>query len=284
MSPSAPAAKPRRSCLPWVAALLLAHAPCQATPPLRFAVMDAPPFGFSTAAGTPAGLYPAILAALSAEARVPIEVQVVPFARAAHEVAGGAADGTLMFSHAVTRNRVVALAPVFLTAQTVQVGPGVAIHSRADLRPLLIGRLRGGCQELEAEAGPPWRFHELNSHQQGVEMLAAHRIDALCSTPEALDEAATRSGRQQLLDPAARWPLAQREVWLMVSSKVDPALHQPLRDGLQRLQHSGALARLFRDALGPRYHLVLPPAPAGPRPAAPRAECGAGAARRWDCG
>lgn len=254
-----------RACLRWIAAALLAHLPAHAAPPLRFAVMDAPPFGFSTPAGAPAGLYPAILAALSAEAGVPITVEVVPFARAAHVVAGGAADGTLMFSHSVTRNRVVALAPVFLTAQTVQAGPGVVIHSRADLRPLLIGRLRGGCQELEAEAGPPWRFHELNTHQQGVDMLAARRIDALCSTPEALDDAAMRGGRQQLLDPVARWPLAQREVWLMVSSQVDPALHQPLRDGLQRLQHNGVLARLFRDALGPRYHLVLPPSVPAPQ-------------------
>lgn len=224
---------------------------------LRFAVINMPPYG-ATGANGPTGLYPSIIAAVSAEARIPIAISLVPFARAAHEVASGNADGTIMFGNAITEGKVVPVAPVFTTAQILQLAPGVEVRSIRDLHPLLIGRIRDGCQDLEARKEVTLRFYELNSQRQGIDMLKAGRIQAFCSTPEALDLAAATFDAAHRLDPGRRWIVSQKDVWLFVSKKVDPKMHQPLRTAVRKLQQNGGLSEIFRESIGPGYRLTLP--------------------------
>lgn len=224
---------------------------------LRFSVIDTPPFGMVGTSG-PTGIYPSIVAAISAESRVPISVSLVPFARAAHEVAHGRADGTIMFGNAITEGKVVPVAPVFITAQVVQLAPGVKVQSIRDFEQLHIGRIRQGCQDLAANRALTLRFHELTSQRQGIDMLKAKRIQAFCSTPEALDWATARFDLAHALDPERRWIVSEKEVWLFVSTTVDPTLHQPLRSAVRKLQREGELARIFKDHLGPHYRLTLP--------------------------
>lgn len=224
---------------------------------LRFSVIDMAPYGMSGATG-PIGIYPSIIAAISAESRIPISVSLAPFARAAHEVASGSADGTIMFGNAITEGKVVPVAPVFITAQIVQLAPGVKMRSIRDLQPLRIGRIREGCQDLAANRTLTLRFHELTSQRQGIDMLKVNRIQAFCSTPEALDWATARFDVAHALDPERRWIVSEKEVWLFVSTTVDPKVHRPLRSAVRKLQQDGELARIFKEHVGPDYRVTLP--------------------------
>lgn len=241
-----------------VALLCLALAPARADPPLSFAVIDSPPYGSHDGKQRADGIYPRFLASLARELEQPIDPLLMPFARAAHLTSIGNVDGTIMFKNAVTDGKTVALAPLYITGQIVQAAPGLRLRSRAGLDQLLVGRIRGGCQDLEADTGKTWRFYELNTQQQGVEMLLARRIDAFCTAPEALSAALAAFDSAHLIDPAERLTISEKPVWVLVRANMDPALQQRLQAAVLRVRDGGALAAIFRDLLGPRYKLRLP--------------------------
>ena len=241
-----------------MALLCLVLMQAQAAPPLTFTVIDAPPYAGHDASQRPDGIYPRFLASVARELGQPVEPLLMPFARAAHLASIGTVDGTIMFNNAVTDGKTVALAPLYITGQIVQAAPGLRLRSRAGLDQLLVGRIRGGCQDLEADSGKTWRFYELNTQQQGVEMLLAHRIDVFCTAPEALSAALAAFDAGHRIDPAERLTISEKPVWVLVRSGMDPALQQRLRAAVLRVRDGGALTTIFRDLLGPRYKLRLP--------------------------
>jgi ABC-type amino acid transport substrate-binding protein len=257
-----PAAPNKRR--PWRAAaiaawLYAALAPAQAAPPLNFGVINAAPYGEVDAAKHASGIYPRFLASLAKDLGQPIEPVVLPFARAAHLTSIGALDGTIMFKNATTDGKTVALAPLYITGQIVQAAPGIRLRSRGDLDKLLVGRIRGGCQDLEQERGKDWRFYELNNQQQGVEMLLAQRIGAFCTAPEALSAAIAQFDTGHKIDAAERLTISEKPVWVLVRADMDPALRRRLRASVLRVRDGGELAAIFHEVLGARYKLRLPP-------------------------
>ncbi len=169
--------------------------PAVAASYLTFAVIDSAPFGARQQNNTLEGIYPALLTAISKKSGIEIRVVLVPFARAAHLVTSGDVDGTIMFKTTGTEGKTVPIVALFETGLIVQSGPGLKLTSKADLSQRLIGRIRGGCQDLETDNSRRWRFYELNTQLQGVSMLAAGRIDAFCTVPEAIAVALMTSGR-----------------------------------------------------------------------------------------
>lgn len=250
----------RSRCAAGAVLLCAALAPAHAAPPaLRFGVINAPPYGEVDAAKRASGIYPRFLASLAKDLGQPIEPVMMPFARAAHLTSIGALDGTVMFKNATTDGKTVALAPLYITGQVVQGAPGAHLRTRADLGKLLVGRIRGGCQDLEQERGKDWRFYELNNQQQGVEMLLAQRIGAFCTAPEALSAAIAQFDTGHRIDPAERLTISEKPVWVLVRTDMDPALRQRLRASVLRVRDGGELAAIFHEVLGTRYKLRLPP-------------------------
>lgn len=224
---------------------------------LTFAVIDSPPFGIRQHNHAAAGLYPAILRAVSAESNMPIQMVLIPFARAASLVATGQVQGTLMFKTAGTDNRTVPLVALFETGLIVQARPGLSLRRRADLASRLIGRIRGGCHSLEADSSQRWRFHELNNQQQGVAMLAAGRIDVFCTTPEAFASAVDGVEGAAIIDVAQRITLSHEKVWLLVHPSVAADVRGRPVQAVARLKASGRLAEVFKQELGPLYPVRL---------------------------
>lgn len=237
--------------------LVMAPPSAAAQPRLNIGVIDVPPYG-QPGQGNPQGLYPRFLAELSRDTGIQLDLTLMPFARAAHLLASGHIDGSIMFQNNVTDRKTIALAPLFVTAQVVQPRPGIALRGKTELAPLLIGRIRGGCQDLEADTSYRWRFYEVNTQQQGIDMLLAKRIDAFCSATEGLQNAAAKFDRRRELDATARFVVSQKEVWFLASGNVDAGLQQRLHDGIVRLQRNGTVARIFQEVLGPQYELTLP--------------------------
>lgn len=225
---------------------------------LTFAVIDTVPFGARQHHSRVAdGLYPALLREISLQSGVPIKVVLVPFARAANLVTAGRVDGTIMFRTSGTDGKTVPLVALFETGQIVQSRPGLALRRKADLAPRLIGRIRGGCKSLAADTSTAWRFYELNSQEQGVAMLAARRIDAFCTVPEALSAALNVAEAPRNIDQREQITISREKVWLLLNPAVPDPLRQKLRDAATRVRESRQMTTIFEQHLGAGYALRL---------------------------
>lgn len=242
----------------WVAVLLAWGSTLGWAQVVRMPLQDTPPFSWSDANGRPQGIYPAMAAALARITGLDIRVEVVPFARAASLVASGQGDATLLFATAFTEGRAREAAVAFYTQQVVLMRPGLKVPGRADLAPLALARMNGGCRDLAEDTRVPWRFEELSSQEAGVKMLLAGRIDGFCSVNESLSYAILGVGGAAQLDGAQRVVLASRPVWLLLSPQMDERTETRLVQGLRQLQKSEEIHRIFRAQLGPHYLLNLP--------------------------
>ena len=224
---------------------------------LSMPLLQSKPFGWLDAKGQPQGLYPDIVAALARQTGLDIEVEVVPFARAAALVASGSADATLMFRTTVTQGKVVESMVVFHTEQIVLLRPGLHVDGRRGLANLDLGRMNGGCQELAGDPGNVRRFQDLTSQESGLRMLLAGRIDGFCSVNESLLDAMAGTGLDASFADAQRVVLASKPVWLMLSNRLPAEVGARLRQGMAELQRNGELAKIFRSRLGSRYVLHI---------------------------
>ncbi len=250
-----------RSCFVAISLVLVCTAsavPQSSGSSLTFAVIDTAPFGTKNEAGEPDGIYPALLRALSQESGISIKVVLVPFARAAFLVTSGAVDGTIMFKTEGTEGRTVPLIALFETGVIVQAAPGLKLRRKADLAPQLIGRIRGGCQDLETDASAHWRFYELNTQEQGVAMLVARRIDAFCTVPEAIALAMGKFAGSSAIDEVERLTISSKKVWILLNPRVPDEVRRRLIDATTILRESEQVKAIFRERLGPTYILKLP--------------------------
>jgi hypothetical protein len=245
--------KPLAACA--IAALFPTGACHAANAALSMPLLAAAPYGWLDAQGQPQGLYPDIAAALAKVSGLVIQVEVVPFARAATLVANGAADATLMFSNAFTAGKATEAMVVFYATQVVQLRPGLTLAGRTGLAPLRLGRMNGGCKELTEDARVAWNFQDLNTQESGVRMLDAGRLDGFCTTTEALADALGSAGLQTRFAKTQVLSLAAKPVWLMLSPKLSPEAVKRLKDGVRQLQSTGELARIFKARLGNGYTL-----------------------------
>lgn len=222
---------------------------------VRMPLLTAPPYGMVDSQGQMAGLYPDVARALAREAGLQVQIELVPFARAANEVAKGGGDATIMMSTAFSENKAVEAVVVFYTRQILLVRPGLKVAASAGLSQLTIGRLNGGCQSLADQQSETIKFQEINSQSSGVGMLALGRIDAFCSTEEAVRAEIRSQGMEARLHNAQVIELGARPVWLMLAPKLTPPVGQALVEAVKRMQKSGELLKIFRSHLGSAYQL-----------------------------
>ena len=88
-------------------------------------------------------------------------------------------------------------------------------------------------------------------------MLMAARIDGFCTVNESLLDALAGAGLEADFSEAQRLVLASKPVWLMLSQNLPPDLGKRLVRGIEELQKSGEMTRIFRSRLGSRYVLHL---------------------------
>jgi ABC-type amino acid transport substrate-binding protein len=213
---------------------------------LSFAIVDAAPYGALLPNGKATGIYPAILVRLSSEIDTRIDVTIVPFARAAAMVSNGSADGTILFKTGLIEEHALSLVPLFSTSLVVLAAPGLALTRRGDLAGRLVGRIRGGCQDLGGDAEGALQFHELNNQQQGVAMLIARRIDVFCTSEVSLNLALAQFDPAGALTPSARLKLAEKQVWLHLRQSIDPVVAQRIKAAILRLRENGSIDQIVR--------------------------------------
>lgn len=209
---------------------------------LEVAIIEAKPFGFRDAAGEAAGIYPDIIRAVSERSGQRVRMTVVPFARAASLVSIGLADATLMIPNAGITNGARPIGSVLTSTLVVAMRPGLTVSGDRPFDGRLLGRIRGGCQELN-QSRP---FYEVNNQEQGVKMLLARRIEGFCTSAETLEVAAREFDLRRELEKSQRIVLAKRDVLLFVSSNMPPETAASLGLAVKKLKADGSIDRIMK--------------------------------------
>lgn len=218
--------------------------PCAAvaTPqPLRAALLDVPPYAMTAADRRVVGLYPELLRGIAREAGMGIELTVVPFARVALSLRSGEADITIGFPTDALQTAGVSLGKLMTLDTLVVASPARRVLAQREaLAGWTVGRLRGGCQDLE-QSGVGIRFFELGSFVSGLRMLKLERLDAVCGiTREALGHSLQEAG-VTAAELGAVLVTGSREAHVFVRHDLPEDLRTRLKAGLQRVRADGQL-------------------------------------------
>ncbi len=90
-------------------------------------------------------------------------------------------------------------------------------------------------------------------------MLAAGRIDAFCTVPEAIAVALMTSGRSsKKINRDERITLSSKKVWILLNPSVSKDVRLRLRDAALHVRSEGILDSIFREKLGGNYSVRLP--------------------------
>lgn len=191
------------------------------------------------AEGTPLGLHYDILKAIEAELGQPININMAPSPRVYESFAHNQIDMTILVN--TERMHEADSIKVYLFTTHFY------LYSRAD-SPILtlqeasgiVGRLRGGCLALNNRNV---EFFELNSYEQGVEMLSRGRLQGLCGSDALFNAVETYSpsgkGFRQLL-------LGEIPVWLHLQPDMAPESIREVTRAAKVVAESGVVATMMQ--------------------------------------
>jgi ABC-type amino acid transport substrate-binding protein len=115
--------------------------------------------------------------------------------------------------------------------------PSVTLSSKSQLKGQVVGRLRGGCQRVIDASSV--QFYDINHYEQGVRMLAAQRLDALCGSREAILFAIRRNalptleiGKPLLLEQMQVALLARQDLPQSQLDRLQRATSKVMKSGL----------------------------------------------------
>lgn len=217
-------------------ALVLQASMVSAEPVLRVALFDIAPYAMASPTGKPIGVYVTIVNELAAASGMQAEISLVPFARLANSLADSSADLTISFPTQALDKVGLRLGNV-LTVESLVVTSANKPATRVEqLGQHVIGRARGGCQDLSELAAPRPQLVDVNGFASGVRMLAMGRLDGLCLTREVLDHYAAETGT----------PRSQLGPEIVVSRRAAVAFVRPQLDAGVRQRLAAAIARRER--------------------------------------
>lgn len=161
--------------------------PAPPAPPLSLALIELLPWATVTPGGERDGILVDVAGILSTLSGVALDVQLLPFARAASMLERGQVDCMValqasMLDHVATR-----LAPLSDEDIVVVGRRGTVWRSLADLRGKIVGRLRHGEYDLEFAADANIIKYDTSSYRQSLDMLRVGRLDAVIFIRSALD-------------------------------------------------------------------------------------------------
>lgn len=234
----------------WSAGLLLvlglpAYA---AEPELRVALFDVLPYAGQAPEGSPRGIYVDLARAIALRARLPLKIDLYPFARVGALVESGQADATLSFTTEPLERGAWQVGVVATVDSVVVLRKGLSAATSGDLAGLMIGRLKGGCLDLAKTPAAVDRLYDVNTFDSGVRMLMIGRLDGLCTTREAFVAAARRAGGKAT-DFGLSVFLSQREVQFHLTKKASPALRERLQVSLDSLRKDHTLEKIWQSYL-----------------------------------
>lgn len=210
-----------------------------AAAPIRVVLLDVAPYTMVTSDQRIAGIYAGIARQIAQLAGMDAEVSLVPFARVALSLGGGRADLTLGFSTDALNAAGHSLGTVMtIDSLLVTAAKHRAIGKLDELAGRTVGRLRGGCQDLERQGAMPVQFYELSSFAAGLRMLALGRLDAICGVTSDALEFYAREADVKLEELGGKLVVNKRAVHLYVRRDLDEETRARLAEALSRYRQS----------------------------------------------
>ncbi|MCT8127482.1 MULTISPECIES: hypothetical protein [unclassified Alishewanella] len=229
-----------------VLALLIAAASWAATEPaqssLQLVLGELPPYNCQDLATTPRCINNKIAAKLAHYSGLEISVSLAPYARALRILQQQQTDLMIVLQN----QAVLAHADPLLALYDVDLVLRLH-HSASRLAPqdIRLGVLRGLDQDVYRLL-PAYRYVELSDYEQGVEMLALGRLDAILAPADALTFLLQRHGvaSQMMAEPQLQ---VRQQVWLYCRKQACSAEQQrQLQLAVQQiLPHMPAILQLM---------------------------------------
>ncbi|MGN6827057.1 substrate-binding periplasmic protein [Paucibacter sp. M5-1] len=223
-----------RHLLPRVAltCMLLWASSVSAQAVLKAALFEVAPYA-QREGGELRGLYVDLVRELGASAGVQVEIALMPFARVPHALAQGEVELTIGFSTDALAAVSRPLGPVVWVESLVVMRPGSSATDLPQLQGALIGRARGGCQDLAQRVDLHLRLTDVSSFESALRMLALGRLDGLCLTRDVLHHYSAMASieRHRL---GAEILVGQRPAMLYVRNDLAPDMVAKLRVALAK--------------------------------------------------
>lgn len=231
----------------WATALLVLAACHANAAPLQVYLPEIIPLSFITPTGQRIGLYVDLVTAIAQEANMELEFHITPFARSVNMMNSGNADLAVHNTSVVQSAKLRNLGTIHTTDLVLWPSPDKTIKHKSELSGQIVGRLRGGCQDVFVTNTV--QFYEINDYIQGVRMLAAQRINALCGSREAITLAIRRNALSTL---ETKQPLLLKSMQIALFARKN--LPKTQLDRLQRARKKIMASELPQE-LASRYGL-----------------------------
>lgn len=201
--------------------------------PLKVALFDVAPYVITRPDEAPSGPYVQLAQDLVHQAGLQVSFRIMPFARIAGSLASGEADLTIGFSTEAVDKVAQDLGTVLVVDSLVVTSTKKPARTVAELSNHLIGRARGGCQDLAKLPRQRPELVDVIGFSNGMRMLALGRLDGLRLTREVLDHYARETGiARSELGPEI--VLGKRRVDLFARRDLDPKVAEKIRATLSR--------------------------------------------------
>jgi ABC-type amino acid transport substrate-binding protein len=217
--------------------------------PLRAGTLDIPPYGLVDAQGAPDGVLYQLTNRVMQLAGLPYVNRLYPTARLYALLAHRDLDLAISSRQLDRDMGLVKLGKVWQIEGMLLYRPDLPVHPHAldDFSPYLIGRLTGTCPTL-TRAG--MHMTDLADIEQGLRMLAANRIDAICGERGGLHYAMRHSTEGEII-AAQTFTFLRSDAWLFANPKLAPATLEKLRVALGDMMQSGEADKLVARYIKP---------------------------------
>lgn len=176
---------PRLNSRAALCCLLLSPLLAMAQAPLKAALFEVAPYA-QKEGGAPSGLYVDWVKGLGTRANLRTEIALMPFARVPLALQRGEADVTISFSTPALDASAQALGTVALVDSVLITSADRSTRELSQLKGALVGRARGGCQDLAQRSELQLRWTEISNFESALRMLALGRMDGVCLTRDVL--------------------------------------------------------------------------------------------------
>jgi len=155
--------------------------------PLSLALIELLPWASNTPAGARDGILVDVAGILATLSGVRLELQLLPFARAAMMLERGQIDCMVALQASTLDQVATRLAPLSDEDIVIVGRPGTFLRSLADLKGKIVGRLRHGEYDPQFAADDSIIKYDTSSYRQSLEMLRVGRLDAVIFIRSALE-------------------------------------------------------------------------------------------------